>query len=113
MSFQRQYNFSDALEAGDIYTMKYILRTHGWGRCTVPSDACTRSARLGNLEVLYWLRDEGCTWNAAEIAEAATQGGHRHILEHMRRMGDAVVLSKHDRTACILANMDGLATILV
>jgi hypothetical protein len=53
MNFQRQYNFSDALDAGDIYTMKYILRTYGWSRCTVPSDACPRSARLGNLEVLY------------------------------------------------------------
>jgi hypothetical protein len=31
----------------------------------------------------------------------------------MRRMGDAVVLSKHDRATSIIANMNGVAAILV
>jgi len=44
------------------------------------------AATGGQLEVLQWLRTNGCPWNADTCSVAAT-GGHLEVLQWLRANG--------------------------
>ena len=48
--------------------------------------ACLHAARCGNREVLEWLHNTGCPWDAATSVVAA-QGGHLAVLQWARKYG--------------------------
>ena len=47
---------------------------------------CSSAARQGHLEVLKWLRSEGCPWNGGTCSLAAANG-HLEILKWLRSEG--------------------------
>jgi hypothetical protein len=47
---------------------------------------CATAARDGRLEVLQWLRNRGCAWDANTCSEAA-KGGHLAVLQWARANG--------------------------
>ena len=59
------------------------LRREG---CPLSVGACYCAAGNGHLEILKWLRSEGCPWNAGYCAGAA-EGGHLEILKWLRSEG--------------------------
>lgn len=48
--------------------------------------ATAAAAEGGHLEVLEWLREQGCPWDASACAKAA-EGGHLGVLQWARRNG--------------------------
>ena len=46
-------------------------------------EACAHAARCGNREVLEWLHNNGCSWDAM-TACAAAAGGHLEVLQYTR-----------------------------
>ena len=50
------------------------------------TEACSHAARGGNREVLEWLHNTGCPWDAATCRFAA-QGGHLEVLQWARERG--------------------------
>lgn len=71
--------FVAATERGHLEVMKWLWRQG----CHWNEDACICAAAKGYLEVLKWLRTKifPPRWNIVSIREAATQGGHKDILE--------------------------------
>ena len=59
------------------------LRSEG---CPWDASACAAAARGGQLEMLKWLRSECCPWNGRECSGAA-QWGHLEILKWLRSKG--------------------------
>jgi len=49
-------------------------------------NACSHAARSGNREVLEWLHNTGCPWNAA-TASAIAGSGHLEVLQWAREQG--------------------------
>lgn len=47
---------------------------------------CMHAAAIGDLEMLKWLRDERCPWDAG-VTVAAAQGGHLEVLKWARQNG--------------------------
>jgi hypothetical protein len=48
--------------------------------------ACSNAARGGHLEVLQWLKQNGCPWNQDACYYAALGGGHLEVLQWLRPM---------------------------
>ena len=59
------------------------LRENG---CPWDSCTCYSAAKGGHLEVLKWLRENGCPWDSNTCAHAA-QGGHLEVLKWARQNG--------------------------
>ena len=59
------------------------LRSEG---CPWDEGACQGAASAGRLEVLKWLRSEGCPWNEGACLCAAA-GGHLEVLKWLRSEG--------------------------
>ena len=53
------------------------LRSEG---CPWDERACWGAAQDGHLEILKWLRSKGCPWNA-ETCTFAAQSGHLDVLQ--------------------------------
>ena len=64
------------------------LRSEG---CLWDEDACTHAAGGGHLDVLKWLRSEGCPWNEWACEEAA-EGSHLDVSKWLRRQLPLVTL---------------------
>jgi hypothetical protein len=45
------------------------------------------AARGGHADVLRWLMDNGCPWNAQYMCEAAARGGSVEVLVHLQQQG--------------------------
>ena len=59
------------------------LRSQG---CPWDEKACCGAAYKGSLEMLVWLRGEGCPWNE-ETCKGAAAGGHLEVLQWARSQG--------------------------
>ena len=59
------------------------LRSEG---CPWNEKTCIYAARSGHLEMLKWLRSEGCPWDEVTCWSAA-QGGHLEMLKWLRSEG--------------------------
>ena len=44
------------------------------------ADTCRAAALGGHLDVLIWLRDEGCPWDIG-TTDGAVEGGHVRVLK--------------------------------
>jgi hypothetical protein len=69
------------------YWLEYLLLAgeisfHG----RKPEDVCAAAAKGGHLEVLQWLRGNGCEWDAFTRVTAAG-GDHLHVLKWARANG--------------------------
>ena len=49
-------------------------------------EACSHAARCGNREVLEWLHNTGCPWDA-DTASAAARGGHLEVVKWLHSHG--------------------------
>ena len=47
---------------------------------------CAEAARGGHLEVLQWVRAQGCPWDEGTCCEAS-KGGHLEVLQWAREQG--------------------------
>ena len=59
------------------------LRSEG---CPWDASACDKAARGGHLEILKWLRSKGCPWNERAPCAAAA-GGHLEVLKWLIEVG--------------------------
>ena len=59
------------------------LRSEG---CPWDESACAGAAQGGHLETLQWLRSEGCPWDKNACSFAA-EGGHVEVLKFLRSEG--------------------------
>ena len=76
------------------------LRQRG-GRLSRQGYLCVAAARSGHLEVLQWLRTNGCPWDSYTCMRAA-QGGHLEVLQWARTNG-----CPWDELACMFAALGG------
>ncbi len=49
-------------------------------------DTCAHAAEGGHVEVLHWLRSQGCTWDEQTCAYAL-EGGHLEVLQWLGSQG--------------------------
>jgi len=47
---------------------------------------CAKTAENGNLNILKWVRENGCPWNSSTCIKAAS-GGHLEILKWAHENG--------------------------
>merc|ERR1711934_1185224 len=69
-------------------------------------DTCWMAAGEGHLDVLKWLRSEGCPWNVGACNSAAGEG-HLECLKWLRSEG-----CPWDARACAGAALDGHLDVL-
>ncbi len=50
------------------------------------NNTCAGAAKGGHLEILQWLKSQGCPWNNETCADAA-EGGHLELLQWARSQG--------------------------
>ena len=50
----------------------------------LPRDSCDIASEEGHLEVLKWLREQGCPWDTYTCSMAAL-GGHLEVLNGLER----------------------------
>lgn len=77
-----------AAKVGNFEGLRAVLNVHGINDQS-PESALqlTRYAALrGNLEVLLWLRAQGCPWDS-QTTLAAAEGGHLEILQWVKTKG--------------------------
>jgi len=72
---------ASAAKAGHIHVLQYALAT-GW-EFRNRSDIGASAAFGEQLEVLKWLRANGCEWNS-EVSEIAARDGYLEILKWLR-----------------------------
>ena len=68
-------------------------------------DVMKCAARSGNLELVQWLRGEGCPWDA-ETCFYAVEGGHVEVLRLARENGCPWWASTRDKAAAELGDTD-------
>ena len=56
------------------------------------------ASEAGNLEIMKWLRSEGCPWNAATCSGAASNG-HLDVLKWVIDNGCPYEVNKYTNTA--------------
>lgn len=54
--------------------------------CPWDASVCAMAARKGRLDALKWLREAGCPWDASVYA-AADDKGHRYVAEWLKENG--------------------------
>ena len=74
--------------------------------------ACRFAASYGNLEVLQWVRAEGCPW-VAETCQVAAQDGHLETLRWARANGCPWTAWTRDMAAAGLGYTDDLGNLEV
>ena len=74
------------------------------------AEACMRAAQNGRLEVLQWLRTNGCPWNA-ETCNAAARDGQLETLRWGRENGCPWNAATRDRAAEELGYADDLGNL--
>ena len=87
--------FKEATYNDDVTAAVIPFVSHQWKVMLPPSSIpryalnlklCSSAAYLGRLEVLKWLRGNGCPWGRHTFAYAA-RGGHIDILKWMKGEG--------------------------
>ena len=79
------------------------LRSEG---CPWDEWTCYGAAQGGHFEVLKWLGSEGCPWDE-KACEAAAKGGHFEVLKWLRSEG-----CPWDERACVRAALGGHLDVL-
>ena len=74
---------TEAARRGCLGTLKSL---HRRGRMMFDKELCKAAARGGQLEVLQWLRENDCPWNADTYVGAA-HGGKLKVLQWARKKG--------------------------
>ena len=69
------------------------------------------AAWSGNLELVRWLRGEGCDWHA-DTCSSAVQGGHVEVLRWVRENGAPWAAATRDKAAAELGYTDDLGNLL-
>ena len=83
-----QFCVADAAGRGHLEAIKEMRRSKARGtdesaRARWSEDAVEKAAEGGHLEVVQWLRQNGCPWNSMTSFRAA-EGGHLEILKWVR-----------------------------
>ena len=81
---RRQHLLSERLAAeGRLAALQWARSTLDipWGRKT-----CSEAARRGHLDLLRWVRAQGCPWDENTCSQAA-RGGHLDLLKWARAQG--------------------------
>jgi Ankyrin repeats (many copies) len=90
---------ASAVHSGNIEIIQYLmgaLNLNGSSKAQDLNDpsknypliasCCSYAGLNGNLDILKWLRDQGCPWDNNTINQAARKG-HTHIIEWARANG--------------------------
>ena len=72
----QMFGAHEAAERGHLSTLKHL---HRQGLMRFTAEVCAKGAGSGNLELLKWMRENGCPWNAGTCTNAAL-GGHLEVL---------------------------------
>ncbi|WZN59355.1 ankyrin repeat protein [Chloropicon roscoffensis] len=83
-----QFCVADAAGRGHLEAIKEMRRSKARGtdesaRARWGEDAVEQAAKGGHLEVVQWLRQNGCPWNSTTCYLAA-KGGHLDVLKWLR-----------------------------
>ena len=71
----------------------------------------TGAARSGNLELVQWLRGEGCPWDKW-VCSTAVVSGHAEVLRWARKNGCPWIAVDRDRAAAELGYTDDLGNLV-
>ncbi|GFH57140.1 ankyrin repeat/ATP synthase domain-containing protein [Chaetoceros tenuissimus] len=75
----------NAIEHGSIDCLKYL---HEDANCALDNTGfCTIAARRGNVEILTYLRENGCEWNQRECCRVAIEENHFKCLKFLIENG--------------------------
>ena len=88
-------------KAAELGCLSAVQRLQRGGRLSREEYLCQAAARSGHLEVLQWLRTNGCPWDSYTCMRAA-QGGHLEVLQWARTNG-----CPWDELACMFAALGG------
>ncbi|PNH01918.1 Ankyrin repeat domain-containing protein, partial [Tetrabaena socialis] len=67
-----------AAEAGQLPAVAWLVETLGAAR-VLTADVCSSAAHSGNAELLAWLHERGCPWDASVFAAAARAGSEEQL----------------------------------
>merc|ERR1719313_1168234 len=86
-----QFCVADAAGRGHLEAIKEMRRSKEPGtdesaRARWSEDAVEKAAKGGHLEVVQWLRQNGCPWDSMTSFHAA-HGGHLEVLQWVRQNG--------------------------
>ena len=103
--FQSLFKFSLFFGNLDLLTWSYsyidLYQKHVWNE-----DACSEAALYGHLDVLKYLRQNGCPWNSDACSSAALNG-HLDVLKYLRQNG-----CSWNSNACSSAALNGHLDVL-
>ena len=72
---------------------------------------CSSAAESGHLEILQWLRAEGCPWNGGTCYYMVDQG-HAEVLRWARENGAPWDAATRDRAAAELGYTDDFGNLV-
>ena len=100
--------FAELGEISAVYIgcLSALERRQRQGRLSRQKYLCEGAARSGHLEVLQWLRANGCPWDGWTCKYAA-EGGHLEVLQWARKQGCA-----WDGNTCAHAALKGHLEVL-
>jgi hypothetical protein len=79
----KEIGVTDAIRLGYLSTLKHL---HQQGGLNLYNVLPMKAAKTGQLEVLQWLRENGCPWDEYTCHHAA-EGGHLEVLQWLRANG--------------------------
>jgi hypothetical protein len=56
-------------------------------RLSMGADACKAAAQKGALQILRYLHENGCPWDAVDVCSAGAASGHLDIVRYMHEQG--------------------------
>ena len=80
--------------------------------CPWDKNACSWAVDQGHVEVLRWLRENGCPWEGGvAVCEAAVSRGHVKVLRWARKNGAMWYPETRDKAAETLGYTDNFANL--
>ena len=76
----QMFGAHEAAERGHLSTLKHL---HRQGLMRFTAEVCAKGAGSGNLELLKWMRENGCPWDKFTCS-AAAHGGQLEVLQWAR-----------------------------
>jgi hypothetical protein len=75
-----------AAAAGQTAICEHLLNLG----CELGADACNETAAYGEVSMLRWLREQGCSWDVSRVCMSAAGRGLTDILDYVIEQGEVL-----------------------
>ena len=72
--------------AARVGNLAVVQWAHEQG-CTWDEETCWLAAKGGHVDVLQWAREHGCPWDLKACCRIAVESGHVNVLQYVHRSG--------------------------